>query len=53
MTRFEKIKRYEQESGNTVWNNNRIVDSNGRDVGKFTIALADTYHEIIIDLPTE
>jgi len=51
MTRFNYIKQYEQESGNTVLNNDRIVDSMGKDIGKFTISIAQNYHQII-QMPT-
>jgi hypothetical protein len=50
MTHFEKIKRYEKESGNTVLNNNNIVNSSGNYVGRFTIDMADAYHDIISEL---
>ena len=49
MTRFEKIRRYEEESGNTVLNDDRIVDSGGNHVGRFTISMADNYHELICE----
>jgi hypothetical protein len=47
MSRLEHIRRYEEESGNTVLNDDKIVDSMGHYIGKFTIQLAKNYHEII------
>jgi hypothetical protein len=50
MTKQAIIKRYENESGNAVLNNDEIVDHMGKYVGHFTIAMAKNYHEIVIDL---
>ena len=46
---IEKIKRYEEESGNTVWSDDSIVDSMGKYLMEFTVEMADGYHEIILD----
>ena len=47
MTKLQKAIRYEKESGNTVLNNDRIVDSMGRDIGHFTAEMANQYHYLI------
>jgi len=49
MTRFETIKQYEEESGNTVGSDNLILDSMGHYVGKFSVDMARRYHDIVTD----
>lgn len=47
MTKKELIKRYEHESGNYV-SNDKVFDSMGNYICKFSITLAKNYHDIIV-----
>ena len=52
MSREQIIKRYEEESWNTVTNGN-VYDSCGQYICKFTTSLALEYHRVVLESENE